>query len=274
MKRMVLIVPAIVLVLTVMLNLTVQADDVSDLQKRIIDVFDVAGADPSEEKLLEELSEKDPAQGALWSRIVDYWHYANEDMEVFEEKLPDDLAKDDSLCIVVLGFELNDDGTMQDELLGRLKTALSCANQYPQAYVVCTGGGTARKNPDVTEAGLMGEWLLSQGLDPDRLIIEDQSFTTAQNALFTYEILLDQYPQVHDIVVVSSLYHIAWGSLLLEASFMKAAAEQGTPEIHVVSNCAYPILNPKYADTLRFEKGGMMQLIGDDSRAKEYYRGY
>jgi len=174
---------------------------------------------------------------------------------------------------VVLGFELNDDGTMQEELIGRLETALACADQYPHAFVVCTGGGTAKKNRNVTEAGLMGDWLVDHGLDPDRLIIEDQSFTTAQNALFTYDILLHDYPQVHDVVVVSSLYHIAWGSLLLEASFLKAAAQQQTPEIHVVSNCAYPIMNPKYADTLRFEKGGMMQLIGDNEKAMEYYRG-
>ena len=249
------------------------SSDVVDLQRRIIAGFDDEEAVPSAEELLEELEALDPVQGELWSRIVEYWHFANEEMEVYEDALPDDLPDDDSLCIVVLGFELNDDGSMQDELLGRLETALSCAEQYPNAYVVCTGGGTAKDNPDVTEAGLMGDWLVEHGLDRDRLIIEDQSHTTAQNAVFSYDILLEKYPQVHDVVIVSSLYHIPWGALLFEASFLKTAAERETPEIHVISNCAFPILNPKYADVLRFEKGGMMQLIGDDDKAMEYYQG-
>lgn len=249
------------------------SSDVVDLQRRIIAGFDDEEAVPSVEELLEELEALDPVQGELWSRIVEYWHFANEEMEVYEDALPDDLPDDDSLCIVVLGFELNDDGSMQDELLGRLETALSCAEQYPNAYVVCTGGGTAKDNPDVTEAGLMGDWLVEHGLDRDRLIIEDQSHTTAQNAVFSYDILLEKYPQVHDVVIVSSLYHIPWGALLFEASFLKTAAERETPEIHVISNCAFPILNPKYADVLRFEKGGMMQLIGDDDKAMEYYQG-
>ena len=34
---------------------------------------------------------------------------------------------------------------------------------------------TASGNPDVTEGGLMGEWLLEHGLSEDRLIIEDQA---------------------------------------------------------------------------------------------------
>ena len=91
--------------------------------------------------------------------------------------------------LTVLGFELNDDGTMQDELIGRLTVALACAEQYPNAYVICTGGGTAKDNPDVTEGGLMGEWMLEHGLDKDRLIIEDQSHTTAENASNSYDIL-------------------------------------------------------------------------------------
>ena len=41
---------------------------------------------------------------------------------------------------------------MKDELLGRLNVALSCAERYPKAYVLCTGGGTARNSPDATEA--------------------------------------------------------------------------------------------------------------------------
>ena len=225
------------------------------------------------EKYLTELEESDAGEGKLWRRIMEYWNYANDEMEVNLEKLPDDLPKDDSMCIMVLGFELNDDGSMQNELIGRLNVALACANQYPNAYVVCTGGGTAANNRNVTEAGLMGDWLIEHGLSKDRLIIEDKSQTTAENAIYSYGILLADYPQVDSIALVSSSYHIAWGALLLEAAFMKTAFEKQTPEVHVISNCAYECFNAKYADVLRFETGGMLQMIGEDGLAMQYYSG-
>jgi len=136
---------------------------------------------------------------------------------------------------------------------------------------IATGGGTAANNKEVTEAGLMGEWLKEHGVDEGRLIIEDASHTTAENARFSYNILLADYPQVKSVALVSSSYHIAWGSLLFEASFLKAASEQQSPEIHVISNAAYPFENEKYMDTLRFETGGMLQLIGENPLAMDYY---
>ncbi|MBR3306886.1 MAG: YdcF family protein [Lachnospiraceae bacterium] len=231
-------------------------------------------ADDKVDELLKELYAADVRQGELWTEIMGYWSYANTDMVVNTGSLPDDLPKDDSLCIVVLGFELKPDGGMKDELIGRLETALACAEQYPNAYVVCTGGGTAANNREATEGGRMGDWMLEHGLAEERLIVEDKSMTTAQNAEFSYDILLSDHPQVNSVALVSSSYHIPWGSLLFEAQFLKSASERQTPEIHVVSNCGYPITNDTYkvSELLRWETGGMLQLVGDEERAMTYYR--
>ncbi len=233
-------------------------------------------ADDKVDELLGELNGIDSRQGKLWTDIMDYWDYANNELEVNTDKLPEGLPDDDSLVLTVLGFELNDDGTMQDELIGRLNVALNCAEQYPNAYVICTGGGTAKNNPDVTEGGLMGEWMLEHGLDEDRLIIEDKSHTTAENASNSYDILLKDYPQVDSVVLISSSYHIAWGSLLFESAFMKSASEKQTPEIHVISNCSCQIENDVYlwSEILRWETGGMLQMIGNDELAMKYYFDY
>ena len=230
-------------------------------------------ADGKVEELLAELSDADARQGSLWTDIMKYWDYANDELEVHTDKLPDGLPDDNSLCIVVLGFELNDNGTMKDELIGRLKVAKACAVQYPNAYVVCTGGGTAKNDPNATEADLMGDWLLENGLDRNRLIIENKSLTTAENARNSYDIMLKDYPQVDSVAIVSSSYHIAWGSLLFEAEFMKIASERGTPEMKVISNCAYETTNDDYrlSDMLRWETGGMLQLIGNNDLAMKYY---
>ena len=233
-------------------------------------------ADGKVNALLEELEDLDSRQGELWKSIMAYWNYVNTELKVNLEALPEDLPAGDNLCIIVLGFELNDDGTMKDELIGRLTVALDCANQYPNAYVVCTGGGTARNNPDVTEAGLMGEWLLEHGLAGERLIIEDKSMTTAENAKNSYAILLADYPQVDSVVIVSSSYHIAWGSLLFEAAFLQSASENHTPELHVISNCGFPIVNDIYKESeiLRWETGGMLQMIGNRDLAMQFYMNY
>ena len=233
-------------------------------------------ADAKVSELLDELNAVDSRQGKLWKDIMNYWDYANNDLQVNVDKLPDDLPNDDTMALTVLGFELNDDGTMQDELIGRLTVALACAEQYPNAYVICTGGGTAKNNPDVTEGGLMGEWMLEHGLDKDRLIIEDQSHTTAENASNSYDILLKDYPQVNSVVLISSSYHIAWGSLLFESAFMKSASEKQTPEIHVISNCSCQIENDIYlwSEILRWETGGMLQMIGNNELAMQYYFDY
>ncbi len=233
-------------------------------------------ADKKVRHLLKELTLMDARKGKLWTDIMAYWDYANNDLPINVDTVPEGLPEDDTMAFAVLGFELNDDGTMQDELAGRLELALKCAEQYPNAYVICTGGGTAWNNPSITEAGLMGEWMLQHGLDSNRLIVEDKSRTTAENARNSYDILLRDYPQVNAVVLISSSYHIAWGSLLFEAAFMESASEKQAPEIHVIDNTSCPITNSKYlwSEILRWETGGLLQMIGNDQLAMQYYLDY
>lgn len=41
------------------------------------------------------------------------------------------------------------------------------------AYVAVTGGGTAKNNPNATEADQMAAWMIANGLDENRLIVEN-----------------------------------------------------------------------------------------------------
>ena len=241
-----------------------EEDDADSLILQIISCYADAVDDAGQlSELLERLSDIDEVQGELWKSIMAYWDMVNTDLQINIDKLPDDLEQGDSLCMVVLGFELNDDGSMKDELIGRLELALACARQYPQAYILCTGGGTAKNNKAVTEADLMGSWLIENGLEEERLMIENRSLSTVQNAEFSYEILREDHPQIDSVVIVSSSYHVPWGSLLFEAEFLIKASE-GEKEIHVLSNAAYDISNEKYSDLIRFEARGLMQLAQDN----------
>ena len=146
--------------------------------------------------LLEELEDVDSSKEKQWNEIMKYWQTNHEKLEINNDILPDGLDNSNKLCIVVLGYQLNDDGTMQDELIGRLKVALDSANKYPNAYVACTGGGTAKNNSNVTEADQMAQWLIDNGLNKDRLIIENKSSSTVENAKFTYNILRKKYQDI------------------------------------------------------------------------------
>ena len=274
-KRTVTVILSVILAVMCFVSCTKEKREASAVIEDIITYhgcYDTQ-ADVKVNELLNELNDIDSKQGELWKNIMDYWKYANTDLTVNIDKLPDNLSDKNNLALVVLGFELNDDGTMKDELIGRLNVALACSKQYKNAYVICTGGGTAKNNKKVTEAGLMGDWLIKHGLDKNRLIIENKSLTTAQNAEFSYGIVLKKYPEINSVAIISSSYHIAWGSLLFEAEFMKYAMENDVPEIHVVSNAAYKTSNETYKESeiLRWETGGMLQLVGNNDLAMKYY---
>ena len=125
---------------------------------------------PEVREYLKQLKAEDEELGKVWTNIMYYWMYSNSDPVVNMDRLPDCLPDDESLCIVVLGYRLNPDGSMSDELIGRCKTALECSKQYPKAYVAVTGGGTAKDNKATTEADEMAAWLKKNGLDSKSLI--------------------------------------------------------------------------------------------------------
>ena len=213
-----------------------------------------------DEKALSVLSSVDPSLGEKWRRIMDLW----EAPAPVNDSLPDSLMPDDSLCLVVLGFQLNPDGTMRDELIERLKVLLRASEQYPKAMIVCTGGGTAADDPSATEAGRMAEWLVSQGVDSARVIVEDHSVTTAQNAIYTFDILEEQFPQIRQIAIVSSDYHIATGTLLFGAEAILRDSD-----IAVTSNASWHA--PSGTLSAMFQAGALIELSGDVETAFRIY---
>ena len=185
---------------------------------------------------LEALKALDPALGSLWSKLMTLWLTVNNELEVNIGVLPDGLPEDESLCIVVLGFQLYADGSMSPELVGRCETALKCAEKYPNALIAVTGGGTAWQNPNATEAGVMGDWLVTHGIDPRRILREEASRTTADNAVYTAALLRDYHPEVKSLAIVTSDYHLPLGVLLFQEKALLTEYETGQLPYTVVSN--------------------------------------
>ena len=249
------------LVSTVMLPAAAEEETQTPAQSQIERaVVSYAANGTRDDEALSALASLDPSLGEKWTRIMDLW----EAPVTVNTKLPDGLPEDDSLCLVGLGFQLNPDGTMRDELVERLKVMLSASENYPNAIIVCTGGGTAADDPTATEAGRMAEWLEAQGVDPSRLIVEDHSLTTAQNAIYTFDILTERYPQVRQIAIISSDYHIATGTLLFGAEAILRDSD-----IEVVSNAAWHA--PSGSLSAMFQAGALIELSGDVETAFEIY---
>lgn len=228
-------------------------------------------ADDRIDELLAELSSADAAAGARWEKIMDIWASPDLGKPIHYEVLPDGLPDTNELCIVVLGFQLNPDGTMREELIERLNVALRSLQKYQNAYVLCTGGGTAIGNSSASEAGQMAKWLEEQGISKRRIIIEDNSITTAQNAIFTYDILTSLYPSVKKLAIVSSDYHIATGELMFSAETILRANAAGNEKLEVVSNAAWKA--PSGQLSAMFQAGALIELAGDIETAFDIYYG-
>ena len=219
-----------------------------------------------------QMKAKDPKQGAVWEKLMFDWSWINNDMPIYEDTIPDDLPADDSLCIVVMGFGLNADGTMRQELVNRLNVALSFALQYPNAYVLVTGGQTGAVD-GVTEAGQMAAWLQKQGLSKSRIIQETQSLSTTANAVNCYKLLTRAYPQVDAIAVVTSDYHIAQSCAMFAAVSNYQSGYKGGKSLDLVGNAVCD--TGLTEDSLLTQAWGISLIMGipfdEKAKAPELY---
>ena len=182
-----------------------------------------------------QMKDQDPKQGAVWEKLMFDWAWINSDMPIYEGSIPKDLPQDDSLCIVVMGFGLNPDGSIRPELEDRLVVALTFALDYPNAYVLVTGGQTGAVD-GITEAGQMSAWLQSKGLPKSRILQEIQSLSTTANAVNSYKLLTRAYPQVDSIAVVTSDYHIAQSCAMFAAVSNYQSGYKGGKTLELVGN--------------------------------------
>ncbi|GEP09440.1 membrane protein [Methylobacterium gnaphalii] len=77
------------------------------------------------------------------------------------------------------------------------------ARRYPQARLVFSGGSASLTEGAVTEAGTVGRFAGSLGVPRDRLILEERSRNTRENARFTAE-LVQPKPEERWLLVTSA----------------------------------------------------------------------
>lgn len=94
--------------------------------------------------------------------------------------------------IITLGGMINQFITTQrgQAALGggaeRMTEFVALARRYPSAKLVFTGGSASLTRPDITEADAARVFFRDMGLDPARIVFEDKSRNTYENAVFTF----------------------------------------------------------------------------------------
>ncbi|MCL2058937.1 MAG: YdcF family protein [Oscillospiraceae bacterium] len=125
--------------------------------------------------------------------------------------------------IIILGAHVSEDG-LSATLHSRLTAGLAHANANPEARVIVSGGQGL--DEPVSEAAAMRDYLVSQGLSADRILMEDNSHNTFENLINTLELLTvgdEPYP----VTIVTSEFHIFRTAMLarrvgLEPHFVAA----------------------------------------------------
>ena len=170
--------------------------------------------------------------------LFSYWDRANE-KDFVNVDLKDNLPNDDSMCIVILGYSLSPNGEVRDELMMRLDAGIEAAEKYPNAHVLVTGGGTALLAPSVKEADKMAEYLIDNGIDPSRIIVENNSLSTSENAVYSEMLLRNEYPEINKLFIVTSDYHVPMACSIFEGWFIMKNSG-----LRVISNYACDPGNP------------------------------
>ncbi len=138
--------------------------------------------------------------------------------------------------LVVLGAAVHGDSPSLS-LVHRLRGAQDYLEQYPDAVAIVSGGQGPGENR--TEAECMYDWLVSHGIDEDRILMEDKATSTSENLQFSYEIIRQRGDEPEgNVAILSSRYH------LFRAGQMSRL--QGVEAVTVPGHWDYPLLTINY----------------------------
>ncbi len=112
-----------------------------------------------------------------------------------EERFPpfrDDGKPVDGIILLGGSVEASDSTARQaivaNESAERVLDTIQLARRYPNARILISGGGGTVFGDGAAEAPIIAEYFRSIGIDPARMLVEDRSRTTAENATFSHEL--------------------------------------------------------------------------------------
>lgn len=125
-------------------------------------------------------------------------------------------------CIIVLGCQVK--GTAPSPFLAsRLDEGIRLFKEGYSNYIVVSGGkGTGE---EISEAEAMKNYLVSSGIDNNKIIMEDKSLSTMENLEFS-KALMDSRG-FKTVIIVSNKYHLKRASVMARKNGIVDASFSG-----------------------------------------------
>ena len=134
---------------------------------------------------------------------------------------------------VVLGNRMNDDGTISAFTRERLEYLKRYYAAEKPDFVILSGG-VANPKAGISEAGAMLK-ALDGAIDSDRIVLEEQSKTTAENAKYSAPIIAKL--KADEATIISSPYHIERKYLNPLKLFKKHLLKVGAGKVKLGAYC-------------------------------------
>ncbi len=192
-----------------------EEDPWDDLLEELLDALtdpEPDSRDEIQEELLKLDSQVYDLLAACWTELFLEPDYH---LNLHGKDDPATLPVTGSHAFVVLGYQLQNN-QMADELKGRCDAAAAAAKAFPDSVIICTGGSTG-SDESITEAGLMKQYLTDvHGIAPERVFAEEEARSTAENALYSFGLMMllnrDSY------TIITSDYHQRRAIMLFETT--------------------------------------------------------
>lgn len=109
------------------------------------------------------------------------------------------------IVAIILGNRMNNDGSISELCKIRCNLAKEMLDKK-LADMLILSGGIANKTAGKSEAGAMFEYLLGLGVEKEKMIVENKSTTTVENAKFSVPMAMKYNPE--RIVICTTVEHM------------------------------------------------------------------
>ena len=139
----------------------------------------------------------------------------------------------DADYLIVLGSKTNSYGPSTD-FRARLNLAYDYLIDNPQTIAIISGA--KGDNEPTSEAKAGKDYLTDKGIDPDRILLEDQSYSTIQNITYSKDIILKHHNNLDNIkvVIISSNFHLFRANYIAKKIGLKNLSFHGSRGLFIL----------------------------------------
>lgn len=132
--------------------------------------------------------------------------------------------RDNCDYLMILGGDIIGAETPSPQLLERMKEAVKYLKENEQCFIVPCGG-CFREGQKKSEAEIIADYLMENGIDKKRIFLEDKSTTTFENFEFAFKMIRKHSGKEINslkIAFLSSSYHIFRSTVIAKSCGLNA----------------------------------------------------